>query len=189
MIKVSLLQRGNKLLEYLGVSSWHYDGSCSADYEVNFSTFVLFLSLKFHSAKPEYIHKRIAKLKEAKLRVLLVLIDTPNYGTIMRELFRTIPIIVVPCRTYEECSRYIKGFDICTKRGSEVLRKKDTGVNTFLNSIPKINKTDSSTLQNTFNSLSDIIKAEEKDLENIVGIGKVKAKEIFESFRKPFKNG
>lgn len=188
MIKVSTLQRGNNLLEYLGVSSWHYDGSCSADYEINFSTLVLFLSLKFHSAKPEYIHRRIAKLKEARLRVLIVLIDTPNYSTVMRELFRTIPIIVIPCKTYEECSRYIKGFDICTKRGSEVLRKKDSGVDTFLNSIPKVNKTDSTTLQKTFDSLLDVFKASEHDLENIVGIGKIKAKLIFQSFRKPFKN-
>lgn len=187
MIKIALQQRGNKLIEYLTASSWHFDAACSADYEINYSILVLFLSLKFHSAKPEYVHRRISKLKKAKLRVLLVLIDTPNFNTSLRELFRTISITIVLCRTYEECSRYIKGFDICLKRGLEVLRNKESTANTFLQTLYKVNKTDSAELQKKFSTLQDLFKSAEKDLEAISGIGKIKAQQLKAYLFKPFK--
>ncbi|ELA42834.1 DNA repair protein rad10 [Vittaforma corneae ATCC 50505] len=187
MIKIALLQRGNKLIEYLNAASWHFDASCSADYEINFSTLILFLSLKFHSAKPEYIYKRIAKLKEAKLRILLILIDAPNFNTSLQELFRTVPIIIVLCRTYEECSKYIKGFDLCSKRGVEILRNKDSTVDTFLQTFNKVNKTDAATLKRKFSTLLELFNAGEKDLANAVGIGKVKAQQLKKYLDRSFK--
>lgn len=187
MIKVAPLQRGNKLIEYLSSTVWQFDSSCSADYEINFSTLILFLSLKFHSAKPEYIHKRLAKLKQAKLRVLMVLIDTPSFNTTLQELFRTIPITIILCKTYEECSKYIKGFDLCSKRGSEVLKKRESTVDAFLQSFSKINKTDSITLQRKYRTLKDLFDANEKDLSNVIGIGKIKAQQLKSYLFKSFK--
>lgn len=187
MIKVSLLQRGNKLLEYLSSTTWHYDSSCSADYEINFSTLVLFLSLKFHSAKPEYIYKRIAKLKDAKLKILMVLIDTPNYNTTLQVLFRKVPITIVTCKNYDECAKYMKGFDFSTKRGTEVLRRKESGIDNFLQAFPRINKSDSVNIQRSFHTILDFIKADEKEISNIVGIGKNKAQQVQNYLKKPFK--
>lgn len=187
MIKIAMLQRGNKLIDYLGSSTWHYDASCSADYEINFSTLVLFLSLKFHAAKPEYIHRRVGKLKDAKLRVLLVLIDTPNFNTVLQELFRSVPITIILCRTYDECAKYIKGFDLCSKRGLEVLRNKESTTDTFLQTFGKINKTDSGVLQARFGSLLELLKADERELSGIAGIGKLKAQQFRTHAHKPFK--
>lgn len=187
MIKIAMAQRGNKVIEYLGSTTWHYDASCSADYEINFSTLVLFLSLKFHAAKPEYIHRRIAKLKEARVRVLLVIIDTPNYNTTLQELFRTIQITIVLCRTYEECAKYIRGFEICTKRGSEVLRRKESTVEAFLKTFGKINKTDAVSLQGQFTTLREMFRAGEAELSAVQGIGKTKAQQLKSHLNKPFK--
>lgn len=187
MIKVSLLQRGNKLLEFLKTASWSYDSACNADYEINFSTLVLFLSLKFHSAKPEYIQKRIFKLKQAKLRVLIVLIDTPNYNSTLQELLDSVPLTVILCRTYEECSKYIRGLDICTKRSSDILRRKESNTDTFLESFPKINKNDVVNLKSAFNNIHQLFRTTEKDLSNVFGFSKVKAKSFLEIAKKPFK--
>lgn len=187
MIKVAMLQRGNKLLEYLSTLSWGFDASCSADYEINFSTLALFLSLKFHSAKPEYIQKRLSKLRPAKLRVLIVLIDTPSYNTTLQELFRTISIPIVLCKSYEECAKYIKGFDICSKRSSDVLRRKDSTLENFLEAFPKINKTDAANLQKAYFSLQDLFKSQENKLSNVFGFGKAKSQTFFEILKTPFK--
>lgn len=188
MIKVAMLQRGNKVLEYLSSLSWSFDASCCGDYEINFSTLVLFLSLKFHAAKPEYIHKRISKLKPAKLRVLLILIDTPNYNSTLQELFKNVTIPIILCKSYEECGKYIKGFDICSKRSSEVLRRKDSTIETFLEAFPKVNKTDANTLQKTFSSVQDLFNSAESKLPKVFGFSKLKSESFVDILNKPFKN-
>lgn len=187
MIKVSLLQKGNKLLDLLNTASWHYDASVSADYEVNYSTHILFLSLKFHASKPEYIHKRVNKLRPAKLRILLVMLDTPNYNTILEELFRTVPLTIVLCKNYDECARYLKGFDMCSKRGSEVLRKKTPTTSSFLEAFPKISKSNSAALQGSFGSIQELFSSSERDISNVLGMGKSKAQSFVEYLQKPFK--
>ncbi|KAM0681550.1 ssDNA endonuclease and repair protein rad10 [Glugoides intestinalis] len=187
MIKVSLLQRGNKLLDYLSSTSWHYDTFCIADYEINFSTSVLFLSLKFHSAKPEYIYNRISKLKAVQLKVLVILIDTPNFNTILQELFQSVKVTIVLCKSYEECAKYIKGFDLCSRRGSEILRRKEGSIDAFIQALPKTNKSDVSNIKKCFNTLQDLFNTNEQELENIDGIGKIKALLLIKSFKKPFK--
>lgn len=188
MIKVAAIQRGNKLIEYLGTTPWHYDASCSADYEINLSTYILFLSLKFHNAKPEYIHRRIAKLKDARIQVLIVLIDTPNFNTTLQELFRTVSITIVLCRTYEECAKYIRGFEICSKRSSDVLRRKESTINVFLQTLGKVNKTDSVNLQSHFSTLREILMASERELSSVQGIGRTKAEQLKNHLNKPFKD-
>lgn len=187
MIKVSLLQRGNKLLELLSTASWHYDASVSADYEINFSTHILFLSLKFHASKPEYIHKRVNRLKPAKLRILLVLLDTPNYNTTLKELFRTVSLGIVLCKNYDECARYLRGFDICSRRSSEVLRRKAPTVNSFLEAFPKISKSNSTALQDSFGSIQELFCSSERDLADVPGMGKGKAQSFVEYLKKPFR--
>lgn len=187
MIKVALLQRGNKLLEYLSTLSWSFDSSCNADYEINFTTLVLFLSLRFHSAKPEYIYKRIFKLKQSKLKVLLVLLDTPNYNATLQELFKSIPIPIIPCKSYEECAKYVKGFDISSKRSSGVLRRKDSTLENFLEAFPKLNKTDAITLQKAFPSLQDLFNSSEQRLSNVFGFSKIKSQSFLEMLKKPFR--
>lgn len=187
MIKVSNLQRGNKLLEFLSAAAWHYDGSLTSDYEIGQFIRILFLSLKFHAAKPEYIHKRIKKMKESKLQILLILVDTPNYNTILEELFRTINIKIILCKNYDECSRYLKGFDICSRRTSDILRKKESTLDNFIESFPKINKNNSVILQSAFTNLQDMFGTDENDLSRLFGMSKEKATLFHSYLNKSFK--
>ena len=184
MIKVSQRQRGNSLLSHLSSATWAYDSDITADYEINSSTSILFLSLKFHSCKPEYIFKRISRLKETRLRLVMVLLDSPNYGLSLRELFTSLPLTVIVCGSYEECSRYIRGFDVGTRRSYEVLRRKAPGVDNFLASFPRINKSDVAGIRRSHASMQEFLLG--NDTDGIAGIGKIKKDGILKYLRMPF---
>lgn len=178
MIKVSPLQNGNNVLSYLSQTSWHYDNAVTADYEINNTTAVLFLSLRFHSCKPEYIHKRINKLKPYKLRVLLVHVDVPNYNKTLRELFNTVPLTMVLAFTTEECSRYIQGFNLSGTRSIKAIRRKENDHSTFLRSFPKVNKSDVIQVFERYETLESFFEKSEGEIEVTQGFGKIKAQTI-----------
>lgn len=49
------------------------------------TTCALFLSLKYHNLKPDYIHERLKLLgKSYELRVLLVLVDMQVHDTLIK---------------------------------------------------------------------------------------------------------
>lgn len=56
---------------------WQFDDSIIPDYVVGKTAGILFLSLRYHSLNPDYIHNRLKELgKRFELRVLLVQVDT-----------------------------------------------------------------------------------------------------------------
>lgn len=187
MIKVSETQRGNGLLNYLNTAVWQYDAQTRTDYEINSSTAVLFLSLRFHASKPEYIYKRINGTGEFRLRVLMVLVDVPNYNLPLRELFRNAPLTIVLCRSNEECARYLRGFDAAKKRTTDTLRRRTAGIDSFLESFPSINKTDCKNIRSSFKTAQRLLNADEAELSNIAGLGAVKAEGLLRYFRTAFK--
>lgn len=187
MIKVSQLQRGNGLLEFLGPATWHYDSAITADYEINQSVAVLFLSLKFHACKPEYIYKRINRLKEARVRLVMVLVDVPNYNLSLRELFSTVPLSIVLCRSHEECARYVRGFDLAERRSYDALRRGQAGVDSFLKAFPGINKTDCAGIRSSYGSVQKLLAAGAVGLAKIPGMGEAKAEGMAKYLKMPFK--
>lgn len=75
-ISVHPKQRGNPLLKSITNVPWEFD-EIVPDYVVGMSSCILFLSLKYHSLNPDYIHNRLKLLgKHFELRVLLVQVDT-----------------------------------------------------------------------------------------------------------------
>lgn len=187
MIKVSDRQRGNGLLTYLNAAIWTYDSRITADYEINHTTSILFLSLKFHACKPEYVYKRVNKMRRSALNVLLVLIDMPNYNLLLRELYSSVPLAMVLCRSNEECSLYLRGFDVANRRSADVLRRRESGALSFLESFPSINKADSRSIVSAVDTLQDLIRLDEGSLADIPGIGRVKAAGIKACLKMPFK--
>jgi DNA excision repair protein ERCC-1 len=185
MIKVSPLQKGNNVLSYLSQSSWQYDDSITPDYEINHTTAILFLSLRFHSCKPEYIHKRVRKLKPYKLRILLVQVDVPAYAKALQELYSTTTMTVVLGFSYEECSRYIQGFNLSSSRPIDGIRRKENDSNAFLSCFPKINKSDIAQVNRSCETLEAFLVRE--DMTRIPGFGKAKAEEISRYLNMPFR--
>lgn len=177
-MKVSPLQKGNGVLGYLSGVPWHYDGSITPDYEISGSVGLLFLSLRFHSCKPEYIHKRINGLKAYKSRVLLVHVDIPNYGKAVRELFDTTPLTMVLGFSVEECSRYIMGFHLAGRRSVEVIRRGTGDSEGFLCKFPLVNKSDAKQILGECGTLVGFLARPGKEMERIQGVGRAKAEEI-----------
>lgn len=187
MIKVSPLQNGNNVLTYLSQTSWHYDNAITPDYEINNTVGVLFLSLRFHSCKPEYIHKRVRRLKPYKLGILLIHVDVPNYSSTIRELFNTTPLTMLLGFSTEECSRYIQGLNLSAGRSINAIRRKENDQMAFLSSFPKINKDNVKRVIEEFGTLENFFGKSEDEIEQVRGFGRTKAQSIVRYLNMDFK--
>lgn len=187
MIKVNRVQEGNGLLKCLNRTSWVYNSEISCDYEINESVSVLFLSLKYHASKPEYIFKRIRKNKEYKVNVVLIQLDVPNFNFTLQELYRDIPYIMVLSRNNEESANYIRSLDLANVKSINTIRNKEAGVDNFLGEIPVTNITDVTIVKSSFKNLKELIDVDQNTLEKLPGFGKKKARSVLEYFYKDFK--
>ncbi|RVD93459.1 Ercc1-like DNA excision repair [Tubulinosema ratisbonensis] len=190
MIKVNANQKGNALLNYLSKSQWYFDSSINFDYEFT-SIGLLFLSLKFHMCKPDYILRRMAKSVTKSHKILLLLADVKNYELILEQLFInsykynfTILISV----NNEECSEYLKLIDLNQYKNTEILKnKKENLIDNFIGLFPKINMNDIVNIKRAFLNLRSVINSSEKELCNVNGINKSKAANLVKYFDMKFK--
>ncbi|KAK1349382.1 DNA excision repair protein ERCC-1 [Hamiltosporidium tvaerminnensis] len=174
MITVNTNQKGNNILNFLSKSTFCFGENIKTDYETANAS-IIFLSLKFHCVKPEYIYKRI-KTSTKNRKILLLHADTVNYELKIEELFQiadTNNFILIIAFSNEECARYIQAFDINEKRSLDILRKKETNqkeiYETFLCYFPKINKTDASKIIGFDVNLNVFFNSK---IENILGKNK-----------------
>lgn len=186
MIRVSESQRGNLLLNHLSQSAWHYSAGITADYEISHSTSVLFLSLKFHAFKSSYIYKRINRMRETRVRMVLILVDSPNYNSALRELFNTVPLPIVLCRSLQECASYIRGLDQASSIPLDPLRRGSAGADSLLSAIPAITKSDCADLGRSFSSLQELLSADRQRLSGVRGLGTKKTDSLLKYFGMPF---
>lgn len=109
-ILVNKLQTDNPLLKSLVNVNWSYvESRHDYDYYVN-NRNVLFLSLKYHKLKPEYITKRMKPLVK-KDAILIFIIDVPsNYDNILRDinkicLYNEFTLLVA--FSFQEAAKYL----------------------------------------------------------------------------------
>ncbi|EEQ82008.1 hypothetical protein NCER_101359 [Vairimorpha ceranae BRL01] len=186
MIRINNKQRANSVISYLTDSSYTYVDNITTDYEINDTISVLFLSLRFHCAKPEYIYKRLNKLKPYKLSVILLYIDSDNYSSTLLEMFDKVESTLLLGFSNEECARYLKGLDINQNRSINVLRRKEESYETFLQCFPKINANDSISILKNYKNLNEFFSNLEKNFKNISGIGDTKVNALKDYFEKDF---
>ena len=75
-IRISPRQKGNPLLKHIRKVPWEFEEGLVADYILGASCVALYLSVRYFTLQPEYIHERIKLLgKGHRLRVLLVQVD------------------------------------------------------------------------------------------------------------------
>lgn len=76
-ILVSARQRGNPILKFVRSVTWEFTDSIVPDYVIGQNSCALYLSLKYHTLNPNYIHERLNQLgtKAYVLRVLLVQVE------------------------------------------------------------------------------------------------------------------
>uniref|UniRef100_A0ACB8FT96 Excision repair cross-complementation group 1 n=1 Tax=Sphaerodactylus townsendi TaxID=933632 RepID=A0ACB8FT96_9SAUR len=157
-IIVSPRQRGNPILKFICNVPWEF-GEIVPDYVLGQSTCALFLSLRYHHLKPNYIHERLQSLgKTYMLQVLLIQVDVKDPHQALKELAKI--CILADCTlvlawSAEEAGRYLETYKAYEQKPADLLKEKVdqnylSRVTDCLTSVKSVNKTDTLTLLSTF---------------------------------------
>lgn len=211
-IQVAHSQKGNPLLEcpLMKLTPWAYNAQILLDYYINATVQVLFLSLKYHKLRPEYVWRRLEKLKggssvsardekDESLRVLLVVVDIDSPQEVLRGLLVLClknDLSMVVAWSFEEAGNYIA----CLKTNELARLKvelsiqgvkkgdfKSNVVNT-LTTVRAVNKTDVANLLANCKSFKEIVlrSTRENGLAGIHGLGERKIHNLHAAFAEPF---
>ncbi len=193
-ILVNPIQQRNPVTKLLRAVPWQVS-EIVPDFVMGRTSCCLFISVQYHSLHPEYIHGRIDKLgKLYELRILLVLVDTPESQKVLSELAKialTANLTLLLSWTNEEAARYIESYKIFENKSADAIMERSdlpssqSGLD-CLTSIKKINKTDASTLIDCYGSLDKIITADKQGLTLVPGMGSTKAEKLYNVFHEPF---
>uniref|UniRef100_T1H151 ERCC1-like central domain-containing protein n=1 Tax=Megaselia scalaris TaxID=36166 RepID=T1H151_MEGSC len=86
-VLVNPKQRLNPALRHVHKVPMEFCDTIKADFVVGRTSCILYLSLKYHALNPEYIFNRLQLLgQQYELRVLLVVVDTPDLATTLLNL-------------------------------------------------------------------------------------------------------
>lgn len=220
-LQVNPNQKGNPVLKYIRNVHWHFakgnDGdTMMPDYLLGSSTSAVFLSLRYHVLKPEYVHTRMRNVRAwgkslgtIKNRVLIVQVDTEDTQAALAQVTKAAihnEFTLFCGFSAAECARYLETLKSYENKPAESIQKdlgSDYGgrVTSVLTSVRGINKTDaktllsSSSLKHTSNdddgmssnvSLADVFRSSLKDLQACPGIGPTKARRFHEACHSPF---
>lgn len=199
-IIVNPCQRGNPLLENIRNVPWQYadrDSGMVPDYIMSATSCCLFLSLRYHALKPNYIYDRIQTLRKTgqySLRVLLGLVDVKEPAHAVKELAKAALVsemTLLLAFSNEEAGTYLETFKAYRNKPADLIQtrvKKEftARLAETLSSVKSINSTDAHTLLSTYKNLSNVAKASEHDLALLPGFGGLKAKRLHNLFRQPF---
>lgn len=209
-VQVANSQKGNPLLDSasMKMTPWTYNGLILLDYYINATLQILFLSLKYHRLRPEYIWNRIEKLKGLSivdeqennelLRVLLVVVDIDSPQDVIRSLAAICVrqgLSMVVAWSFEEAGNYISYFKSNEMARSKIdlsiqgVKRDDYNSNIVqsLTTVRAINKTDVANLLANCKSFRNIVeKSVSDDLTNIQGLGERKLLNLKAAFSEPF---
>lgn len=194
VLHVSTKQRGNGVLRHIRNVPFAYS-TMIPDYIMGINRCTLFLSLRYHSLHPTYIHRRISELRtNFDLRVLLCLVDVDDNASallVLNKLSVLNNMSLILAWSDEEAARYLETFKAYENRDSSSIQKreKDTfaeQIADVLSTVRSINRTDSSQLLSQFCTLKSLISAPMDELALCPGIGEKKVRRLYDAFNKPF---
>ncbi|CAK9438481.1 uncharacterized protein LODBEIA_P27050 [Lodderomyces beijingensis] len=205
-------QEKNPLLSesMMKTTPWVFDSSILSDYYISPTFQILFLSLKYHKLRPEYIWTRLKKLNKGSsivenrndrvLRVLLVVVDIDSHQEPLRKLADFCikhDLSLMLAWSFEEAGNYIalgKHFDNAPQKSKKSIQGfKGTDYNSSvveaLTTVKSVNKTDVSNLLANYKSVKEIVLHSCKNNEemgNIAGLGSAKRQYLKQMFSEPF---
>lgn len=206
---ISSRQKGNPLIKHLQNVQWAYSDTLVPDYSMTRNSCAYYLSLKYHLLNPTYIHTTLKTLGRAyELRVLLAICDIKDPKHCVKEIEKICiyyNMTLILCWSNEEAAHYLETYKIYEFKGADMIMEKSdlaahannnrttaqtqfvSSFSDFLCSIKSINKTDTSTLRQTFGSIKQISESSKEELNLCPGLGSLKANRIYDIFRTPFK--
>lgn len=209
-ILVNKSQTGNPLLKdsIMKITPWKFDTTILSDYYISSTFQIIFLSLKYHKLRPEYIWQRLKKLNKGSSidtnnqssRILLTVVDIDSHQEILRKLLDFCikhDLTLVLSWSFEEAGNYIclakQLYNTPMKSMQSIRGTKATDYNSLitdsLTQIRSINKTDVSNLLANYKSLKNIVQQScnlDSNLLEISGLGSTKLNHMKRVFSEPF---
>lgn len=194
-VLVNHRQKGNPVLKFFRNVRWQF-ADILPDYMLGQTTAALFLSLRYHLLKPEYIHGRMKSLRGGPFRVkaLIVQVDTEDAVVPLSQVTKAAignEFTLFCGFSTAECARYMEILKSYEKRPAESIQK-DLGSDytsrtaSVLTTVRGVNKTDAKTLVDEFETVGGVFEASLEELQGCAGIGPKKALRLYEAFHAPF---
>jgi len=178
--------------------SWCYFIKLSYWMFTSFAACILFLSIKYHNLKPDYIHERLKQLgKNYELRILLVHADIKDCQNPLKHLTRICllaDLTLMLAWSYEEAGKIVENYKLYENVSAEKLMERQDDNDDYqkvinaLTSIKSVNKTDAATILTNFGTLENLVKASDGQLSSCIGLGPKKAQQLIKLFNEPFLN-
>lgn len=198
-IQVSSRQRGNPILKAIRSVPWEFVENMVPDYIMGSKTCAFYLSVRYHTLNPNYIHERLKQIcsngGSFDLRVLLVQVDVKEPHHALRQLMRIAilaELTVMLAWSPEEAGRILETYKQYEEKPPDMIMEKSnpdpySKIMDALTSIKSINKTDAGTLISVFGSLHGIVEASIEELTLCPGFGPQKAQRLYKALHESFK--
>lgn len=196
-ILVSSRQRGNPILKSIRSVPWEFSDSIIPDYIIGQRAAALYLSLRYHTLNPNYIHDRLKLLgnDSYELRVLLVQVDIGEPHHALKQLMRIAllsELTLMLAWSQEEAGQILETYKAYENKPPDMIMEKSnpdqhSKLVDALTSVKSVNKTDAVTLLNVFGNLESVINASMEDLTLCPGFGPQKAQRLHKVFQQTFK--
>lgn len=132
-VQVNPKQRGNPILKAITNIPWEFNDKIIPDYVVGKTACVLFLSVRYHNLKPDYIHERLKQLgKNYELRVLLVHVDIKESQNALKTLTRICllaDLTLMLAWTPEEAGKIVETYKLFENRSPDFIMEKQESDN------------------------------------------------------------
>jgi len=194
-IVVSSRQRGNPILKSIRLVPWEFSDTIVPDYLIGEKASALYLSLRYHTLNPNYIHERLKTFTGSELRVLLVQVDISEPHHALKQLMRIsilADLTLMLAWSQEEAGKILETYKAFENKPPDMIMEKanpdpHSKLVDALTSVKSVNKTDAATLISVFGSLEDIVNASIEDLTLCQGFGPHKAQRLHKVLHQTFK--
>jgi DNA excision repair protein ERCC-1 len=127
-IQVNPKQRGNPIIKSITNIPWEFNDQIIPDYVVGKIACVLYLSIRYHNLKPDYLNERLKQLgKRYELRVLLVQVDVKESQNALKHLTRVCllaDLTLMLAWTPEEAGKIIETYKLFENRSPDFIMEK-----------------------------------------------------------------
>lgn len=194
-VLVSHKQKGNPVLKHIANVRKEFS-DIVPDYMIGANSCALFLSLRYHLLKPDYIHFRIRELQRSfTLRILLCHVDVDDVVEPLQQVTKAAianNMTLICVWSDLECARYLETFKAYESKPADLIQGRAdedylSRLNAAITTVRGVNRTDVLTLGATFHTAAGIMQASMDELSTCPGIGPTKIRRLFEAFHEPFR--
>ena len=182
---------------------WEFVDGIGPDYVLGARACAVFLSVRYHTLNPDYIHERLKQFKGGasggyQLRVLLVQVDVKEPHHALKQLMRVCiltEMTLMLAWSAEEAGTMLEAYKQMESRRPDLIMEKRGGAGSdararcvdALTSVRAVNKTDAATLLGAFGNMRGVFEASIEDLSLCPGFGPQKAQRLHKVLNEPFK--